>query len=89
MLALSSGQVFLCRQLKSRVVLIHIRAASCKLLVTKDRICLNCGNLKGGLVSLAGCLDSLWNCLLLLICLHAAKGVWMINWDKKGVLFPC
>lgn len=89
MLDVSPGQVFLCRQQKSRVVLIYMRAPSCKLLVRKDRICLNFSNLKHKHVALAGCLGSLWNCLLLLISLQASKGIQMINWDKKGFLFPC
>lgn len=85
--AVSPGQVFLCRQLKSGVALIYIRAASCKLMGRKDRIWLNFSNWKGRYVALAGCLGSLWNCLLL-ICLQAAKGVRMINWTKKDFYFP-
>lgn len=63
LLAVPPGRVFLCRQRKSRLVLTDIRAASWKLLVSKDRIFLNFSNLRDGRVALAGCLGSLWNCL--------------------------
>lgn len=87
-LAVSPGQVFLCRQLKSRVVLICVRVASCRFLVRKYGICLNFSNLQGGHVAPAGCLGSPWNCFLLLICLQAARGVCLINWEEKKVYFP-